>query len=119
MTGNIFLSLAHLFDTSRQSDWPLLARIAKAQEELGEVATAGLVDTGLMLHKKLKEPFEGEVADTFICIFDALCKRHEDKSFDQILTILATQIDLKKDKWRDIVTDRSEQLRVANQSQTE
>jgi hypothetical protein len=106
MTGNIFLSLAHLFDTSHRSDWPLMARIGKAQEELGEVATAGLVDEGFMTHKKLKEPFEGEIADTFICIFDALCKRHEDKSFDQILTILADQIDLKKDKWRRIVDER-------------
>jgi len=109
MTGNIFLSLRHLYDTSRMSDWPLMARIGKAQEELGEVATAGLVDEGYMSHKKLKEPFEGEVADTFICIFDALCKRHPDKTFEQIVIMLAGQIDLKKDKWRKIVENRMQE----------
>jgi 5-methylcytosine-specific restriction endonuclease McrBC GTP-binding regulatory subunit McrB len=118
MTGNIFLSLAHLFDTSRRSNWPLMARIGKAQEELGEVATAGLVDEGFMTHKKLKEPFEGEIADTFICIFDALCKRHQEKSFSEILELLAYQIDLKKDKWRQIVDDRSQELRIASDTQT-
>lgn len=119
MTGNIFLTLRHLYDTSRMSDWPLMARIGKAQEELGEVATAGLVDEGFMTHKKLKEPFEGEVADTFICIFDSLCKRHPDKTFEEVVTLLAAQIDLKKDKWRNIVVDRSEHLRITAESKTE
>lgn len=100
------------------SDWPLMARIGKAQEELGEVATAGLVDEGYMTHKKLKEPFEGEVADTFICIFDSLCKRYPEKSFAEIVVLLANSIDLKKDKWREIVVE-SQKIRIAGNSHTE
>jgi hypothetical protein len=90
-------------DISRRCNWSVHARFIKATEELGEMGTAVLVNEGEITHKVLKEPIEGEWADTFICTFDTIAQTYPDLSHDEIFEMFIKQLMLKIPKWAAVV----------------
>lgn len=95
-----------IINTGRESDMPVLGRVAKAQSELGELAEAILIEQGL-LDKALPESSFGEAADTIICILDVLGAQYPQLSDDWILQNLETYLQRKHAKWQRIVDLRN------------
>lgn len=102
---DLIQSLTKIYRISRKSDWPVLARHAKASEELGELGTAVLVEQGFMKHKVLKESSVGEVADTIICVLDVLFASYPHLCKSDVLRQLSNELHNKSDKWNGIVDD--------------
>jgi hypothetical protein len=94
-----------VFDISRKSNWPVMARFTKGTEEMGELGTCVLVEQGFMKHKTLKESSVGEAADTIICVLDTLYASWPETAREDLIRELTTQLFTKSDKWNTIVDD--------------
>lgn len=84
------------------SDWSIFHRLAKLTEEVGELAEATIHHHGCSPHKKMKEPIEGEVADVVICAIDILSQSYPELSINDLMVVLAAQLQMKNDKWRKV-----------------
>lgn len=92
-----------IFDQSRRHRWPMANRMVKLTEETGELAEAVNYHLGLLQHKTMKEPIEGEVADVIITALDVLRKAYEDLSDEEVLELLKVQLLLKSQKWEAVL----------------
>ena len=96
-------SISNIILLSRISAQSLTARALKGNEEQGELATAVLITTGEIAHKKLDEPVAGEVADVIICALDVLAETHLELSPDEIIALLTQELKRKSAKWASIL----------------
>lgn len=88
---------------SRQIDrdqFPVLASMAKCQEELGEFSEATLVQLGYLKYKTLKEDSFGEAADVMICVLDTLAAQYPELSSERIMEIFEERVSQKIKKWK-------------------
>lgn len=89
---------------------PIFVRLAKVMEEVGEFAEAIAYNQGFLPHKKLKEPVEGEAADVIITVIDTLVAAYPKLSEYQLCEMLLQQLDLKSDKWKNIIEGSYENI---------
>jgi hypothetical protein len=94
-----------VFGISRKSDMPVTGRHVKACEELGELGTCVLVESGLLKHKTLKENSIGESADAIICVLDTMFASWPKHEREDLIRELANQMFTKSEKWNTIVDD--------------
>lgn len=87
---------------------PVLVRHTKLTEECGEFAEALLHKLGYLPHKTMKEPIEGEAADVIICVIDTLREVYQDLSKEEFFDMLQKQLDLKGQKWDNVLTGSTE-----------
>jgi len=97
-----------ILNQSTRHRWPLANRMIKLTEECGELAEAVNKHEGLLPHKELKEPVEGEVADVIITAIDVLRRVHADKTEEEVFELLKTQLELKSQKWENILLRNDE-----------
>lgn len=93
-------------DISRDDHKPTLFKLAKLQEEGGELAEAVLHHEGFLPHKTMKEPLVGEVADVILVALDILRACHPDMNNEELISLLSYQLELKSKKWRKILPER-------------
>lgn len=80
-------------------------RFIKIIEETGELAEAIQFSQGLLPHKVMKEPVEGEIADVLITLLDTYVALNSTLTIDELLQKLQMQIDLKTEKWNKLIRD--------------
>ena len=88
-------------------------RYIKLAEEFGELGEALLFHTGKAPHKakKIKEPLQGEVADTIIQAVDVLVGAFPDASEDDIMKLLALWLSTKLLKWDAVMEEKAKLAR--------
>lgn len=78
---------------------PLWSHALKLGEETGELCEAVNHHLGMLPHKKMKEPLEGEVADVILCALTILTKAYPNLSTDGLNKKIQEQLDIKLKKW--------------------
>jgi len=90
------------------NNFPVLARNSKIMEELGEFSEALLHKLGMLPHKEMKEPIEGEAADVIICVIDALAGAYPEMTAEGLTGMLEFQLGKKSLKWKTVMEIRNE-----------
>lgn len=103
MTNELTAVLGDIIGLSRKSQMSLTARALKGGEEQGELATAVLITTGEITHKKLDEAVSGEVADVIICALDVLAETNLELTPDEIIALLTSELQRKSSKWASVL----------------
>lgn len=75
----------------------------KLGEEFGEFCETVLKETGHLRHKTLKEDSFGEAADIINVMLGVLQKLHPNLNNEELLSVLAYYVDLKRQKYEAIL----------------
>lgn len=82
---------------------PVLARLGKVTEEVGEFAETVIHHEGFLDHKVVKETPFGECADVIICSIDTLASCYPELSSERVVEHLLEMIKVKQAKWERVV----------------
>lgn len=84
---------------------PILSRVVKLMEEVGELAESVNHHEGYLPHKAMKEAPIGEVADVIINAMAILHRLYPGYSDEYIYNLLLDTMDRKNAKWRKVITN--------------
>ena len=97
-----FTDVLTLSRSVKRAHWTPTDRSVKLGEEFGEFSEAVLHKRGLLPHKTMKEPIEGEAADIVICTLDTLASVYPELTPEEVINMLNEQLKLKVHKWHSI-----------------
>lgn len=94
-------------DASTRDSKPIYALLAHVMSELGEFAEAVEHHQGHLPYKTMKEPVEGEAADVIQCVCAILRRIYPDSTTEQLVDMIAMQMEKKTTKWIEVMTERT------------
>ena len=99
--------LQKIVDLSKRDQFSVFARNAKLMEEIGEFSEALLHNQGLLPHKQMKEPLEGEVADVIICLLYTYLVTNPSLTAQDLQRTIGEQLNKKLMVWERILNERT------------
>jgi NTP pyrophosphatase (non-canonical NTP hydrolase) len=95
-------SICNVARLERKPAWALGLKLFEEAGEAGEALNHHL---GMLPHKQMKEPIEGEIADVVQNAIAILVKVYPNLSNKQLRKLLKAQIKAKNKKWKAIITE--------------
>jgi NTP pyrophosphatase (non-canonical NTP hydrolase) len=99
--------------TAERDTKPAISQLMKLVEETGEVAESVNVSMGF-IHKDLKEPLMGEIADVILCAIAVAKKMHPLINNTELYKAIDGYLNVKMDKWEkaiDVAKEKDKKLK--------